>query len=63
MKIDENPSEYKSSARTERRSEFFSDMEKLSFKDLYDKYCPGTKSRKIVFNKIKRIVKKIGGVL
>lgn len=61
--VKQNPSEYKSSARPERRSEFFSDMEKLSFKDLYDKYCPGTKSRKIVFNKIKRIVKKIGGVL
>lgn len=61
--VRKNPSEYKSSLKPEKRMDFFNDMELLKFDELYEKYCPKTKLKNRIFDKIKRILNRIGGVL
>ena len=61
--VRQNPSEYKSSLKPEKRREFFNDMELLEFDELYEKYCPKIKLKNRIFNKIKRILNTMGGVL
>lgn len=59
--VKQNPSEYLSPAKPEKRAKFFADMEMMSFEKLYTKYCPKVKTSTRIINKIKRIIKKIGG--
>ena len=57
--VKQNPSEYKSSAKPDKREEFFSDMEHLNFDELYKKYCPTSTFAQRVKGKIKRTIKSV----
>lgn len=57
--VKQNPSEYKSASRTERRAEFFLDMEHMDFDELYKKYCPTPSFAKKVKWIIKKAIKKV----
>ena len=60
--IRQNPSEYKSAVRPENRIQFFKDLETDNFTELFRKYCAKNKSGDLIAHKIRRIIKRIGGV-
>lgn len=57
--VKQNPSEYKSASRPERRAEFFLDMEQKDFDELYKKYCPTPSFAKKAKWIIKKTIKKV----
>ena len=60
--VKQNTSEYKSSLKPERRKDFFTDMEKMSFSDLYEKYYCNFKKNNRILEKIKFFLKKLAGM-
>lgn len=56
-----NPMEYKSTVKPEKRAEFFKDMEQMSFDELCYKYIPKVSLGEKLIRKSKSVVKKLIG--
>jgi coenzyme F420-reducing hydrogenase beta subunit len=59
--IMQNTSEYKSSKCPDCRNEFFMDLSKMSFEELYRKYCHKPSAFKRMHNIIRKLINVIGG--
>lgn len=56
--VKQNPSEYKSSERPSDRQQFFEDMKKMSFDELYNKYMRRPRIWNRMFSKLNRLKRK-----
>lgn len=55
--VRQNPSEYKSSERPTNRDDFFRDMDRMSFPELFNKYCPKMSLQSKIIHKLYRFLK------
>ena len=55
--VRQNPSEYKSSIRPINREDFFSDMDRMTFSELFNKYYTNPQLRNRIINKLHKLLK------